>query len=439
MISVDLKEWETRSPRPGNELYQRSLAELSADRRIVEELAKSGRLETVELASGLELRATSFVGRFSLGEMVVTIRPKMADVPLMRLLRYAYGLRNLELFGTAHYGSSQWAFQDLLAQQLGMEVVELVGRGLHRNYERTNGDLASPRGRIDFTRYVRGVMRANAMLPCIHHPRTEDTLLNRILLSGLKFATTVVTDRELRSAIRRIVKILEESVIAVTLDRRMLAEAWRAIDRRTAVYESALILVELLLSNKGISLDRDLGEEVPLGGFLFDMNRFFQALISKFLHQHLSDCEVRDEFRLTAMFKYVIGQNPRSRRDPALRPDFVLMRASRVEAVLDAKYRDLWTQPLPREMLYQLALYALGQGGGTGVATILYPTVDDGAREQSISIHEPVGGSARGIVVLRPVHLARLERLVRAGWSGVGQREEFARWIAFGYAPRRRA
>jgi 5-methylcytosine-specific restriction enzyme subunit McrC len=61
-------------------------------------------------------------------------------------------------------------------------------------------------------------------------------------------------------------------------------------------------------------------------------------------------------------------------------------------AVLDAKYRDLWQQSLPREMLYQLALYALGRGGGERSSTILYPSVDEAAREQLIKIQEPVMG-----------------------------------------------
>ena len=100
-------------------------------------------------------------------------------------------------------------------------------------------------------------------------------------------------------------------------------------------------------------------------------------------------------------------------------------------AVLDAKYRDLWENSLPREMLYQLALYALGRGGGERTSAILYPTVDEGACEQSISIKEPVHGMPRASVALRPVNLLKLEQLLRAGPIAHSQRVKLANQLVF--------
>jgi 5-methylcytosine-specific restriction enzyme subunit McrC len=161
---------------------------------------------------------------------------------------------------------------------------ELLERGIHREYEFTHSDLASPRGRIDFVSYARPAQRAKATLPCIHYPRSEDTLLNRVLLAGLTFATGLAIDRELRTHVRRIVKMLGETVATQPIDPLILAEAWRSMDRRTSAYEPAFTLIGLLLGDQGVSLDGP--TEVRLRGFLFDMNRFFQALIQRFLHEH---------------------------------------------------------------------------------------------------------------------------------------------------------
>ena len=78
MTLINLREWETRHPEPGNVLYERFLVAHPTGRRLAEELTKSGRIEVLELTRGLELRATSFVGRFVLGELTVSVHPNLA-------------------------------------------------------------------------------------------------------------------------------------------------------------------------------------------------------------------------------------------------------------------------------------------------------------------------------------------------------------------------
>src|SRR5579862_514109 len=134
MTAVNLHEWEIARPEPGSPLAQLSFAAHSPARRLAEELTRTGRMEVLELARGLELRATSFVGRISLGEVTVTVHPKIRGAPLLRLFRYAYGLRHLDLYGAVDFASVSWSLQDLLIQQLAAEVTELLARGIHRDY-----------------------------------------------------------------------------------------------------------------------------------------------------------------------------------------------------------------------------------------------------------------------------------------------------------------
>ncbi len=433
-VAVSLCEWETLKPEHGTALADRRLADCAAGRQLAEQLTRGGRIEVLELARGLELRATSFVGRFSLGEITVTVQPKIPGAPLLNLLRYAYGLRHLNLYEPAGYAAAEFSFQDLLIRQLAAETAELLARGLHRDYERRHADLGTPRGRIDFGRYVRVAGRAQAVLPCIEYPRVEDTPLNQVLLGGLRFAVHVTTDVELRARLNCLAKMLSPTVSMRRLDGTALAAAWRVMDRRTTAYEPALIVIEMLLRGQGVALDGE-AAAVRLPGFLFDMNRFFQALLSRFLHENLEGCEVEDECRFSGLFRYDPARNPRRRQPPVQKPDFVVRRERRVVALLDAKYRDLWELPLPREMLYQLALYALGQSGTKRQAAILYPTMDATAREQVIVVQEPVSGAPQAEVVLRPVNLLMLDELVRDRAPPAGkQRRIFAARLAFGDA-----
>ena len=67
-------------------------------------------------------------------------------------------------------------------------------------------------------------------------------------------------------------------------------------------------------------------------------------------------------------------------------------------------------------------------------ATILYPTMEGQAREARIELHDPVYGTSRAHVVLRPVNLLRLEQLITGERKIKDERERtaFAKWLAFG-------
>lgn len=133
------------------------------------------------------------------------------------------------------------------------------------------------------------------------------------------------------------------------------------------------------------------------------------------------------------MLAYDAQRNPRQRRAPAPRPDFVVLDGSRVVAMLDAKYRDLWEQSLPREMLYQLVIYATSSEA-SGRAVILYPTLFPGAQEACIEVRDPLAGRRRAEVLLRPVDMMRLAQLVSVS-PGIRREREMAAhagWLAFG-------
>jgi 5-methylcytosine-specific restriction enzyme subunit McrC len=431
-IAIGLEEWQKTSFDTHPQLQGAKLPEDKTTQRLALELSgqspgKPQRLVIGQLHQGLSLEATSFVGRLSLGELRITIQPKIKMLPLLHLLQYAYSLRNLDRFDPAAFAVEALTFQDLLIYQLEQEARELVSRGLHRTYVRREEPLSAPRGRLSIQSLARQGGVIQAALPCVYYPRLEDGVLNQVLLAGIRLGIERTNSEGLRTQLQRLAHFHFAEISSIRLNPTLLKRARRTMSRLTAMYAPVLTLIELLLDALGVSLAGE-GQKLALPGFLFDMNRFFQELLQRFLKDYLLDYEVLPQYEFTDMFSY--RENPRRKKPPELRPDYVIKQGGRVVAILDAKYRDLWERDLPPYMLYQLVMYSLSQAG-CNQATILYPTTQAQAREASIEVRLP--GLRYSSVTLRPVDLVRLEKLVtrdpkRSQWEC----EDFAHWLAFG-------
>src|SRR3982074_1172839 len=139
MPHINLHEWENQGPTK----HGVSDSELKFDARsdeLVRELVKRAKLQVFQLRSGIEVRSTSWVGQVAIGNLSISVQPKITGLPLIELLRYAYCLRDLHTFNVTDYQVATRTFQDLLVAQLATEAMDILSRGLHRDYLRLSGE-----------------------------------------------------------------------------------------------------------------------------------------------------------------------------------------------------------------------------------------------------------------------------------------------------------
>jgi 5-methylcytosine-specific restriction enzyme subunit McrC len=353
------------------------------------------------------------------------VEPKLEGMPLTQLLRYAYDLHDLDLVDHTVADVAKEGILEMLLAMLVTEVERLLVAGISSRYVRIEESLASPRGAIVLNEVARRGGVREARLPCRHHVRDADWHLNRIVRSGLDLAASLAASTSLRQKLWLLVKRMDDVQPLAHLRTSEVLRAEAELTRLTASYQPTLTLIRLLLDSEGLTFDpKDKCSTLP--GFLFDMNTFFQRLLSRFLRENLDGLRIADEKKIRGVLEYASGANPQQLRAPSPRPDYALFQRTRLLAYLDAKYRDIWQRRLPAKWLYQLSIYAIASPAR--VSVLLYPAHGSTASDARIVVRQPldVPGRQEASVVVRPVDLHRLAGLLSQGASQQSDRSTFA-------------
>jgi len=423
-VSLVLNEWEQANTRNCPKLRCISLADNSEAQQLVDRLR--GRVTIRGGFQGLEVETTSFVGSVDVGPLRIAIRPKLSAAPLTALFRYAYGLNDLTLVDHTEIPVEKLGLEDLLILMLVREMELLSFGRLVRQYRARNDMLTSPRGSLIMNEIIRRGGVAEVALPCRHFERDLNWPMNQVLHYGIQSAASRALDCDLRRRAYRVAELFSQVDLPRRLFSNDLDRAEKCLTRLTAIYQPALSLIRLLWQSLG-PMQESTNDSKAVPGILFDMNVFFQRLISRFLTDNSDTFCIDDERPIRGAFAHLPGGNPRQRRELRPRPDFTLVEQGRVRAFLDAKYRDLWLKSLPAHWVYQLGIYALN--APARISVLLYATMSEDAREERQEVRSPTDDSpaARARIIIRPVILPQLLSVLgKQGADGTLARRQLA-------------
>lgn len=430
MTEVVLEEWQRAEAGPDtafpalNGLFMDS----PSLRRAVAGAPPADQLGVAECRHGLVLQARHHVGVVQLGPLRVCIQPKLPHDALWAAVAFALGLDDL-LRRSRVRVDTPGDFVELLAQMVLAEADRLWRCGAHRGYRPTVAWLSQPRGRPDVLALARAGPLMQAALPCRYHAHTADVIENQVVLAGVVLAQRLTRHLPLRAALRRSQQQWSTACRAIALGASALDAADRARNRLTARYAGVHALVRLLHDRAGLDAELQTGA-ATVRGFLWNMATVFERFVGRFLTRHFAGHEVLTQHGLSDLYA-IVRPGPKLQR-PRPRPDIVIRRREDAvtTGVYDTKYRDLWETPLPREILYQMSVYALAWSEAASrdvPAVVLYPAVSAARPDMELSLR--VHGGAPRRIVLRGVDWAGAARLVAAG-DATGAAALATRWTA---------
>jgi 5-methylcytosine-specific restriction enzyme subunit McrC len=322
-----------------------------------------------------QMSSAGKVGAARIGDVAVSIRPKVSIARLLFLAGYAqYGLA--------------WLAEDVLAdsaddlvpamaEALWRQVARAIHQGLLPGYLVVDESSPVLRGRLRESEQLHRHHGLPLPLEITHDEFTVDIAENQILRTACERMLTVPGISG--QSVLMLRRLMREFADVTPLARRDPVPAWQGT-RLNARYHSALRLGELVL--KATSFDHGPGD-IAVSGFLLDMPVLFEAFVTQALGDALAG---RHGGRIHPQDWNPFDESGRVR----LRPDLVWKVGGVAAAVVDAKYKAETPAGYPNADLYQLLAYCTVLGLRHGHLVYAKGDADSGrhtVRRAGIEIH----------------------------------------------------
>lgn len=339
MRTIDLQEYVKSEPYP-----------LSVDER--DELGRVPSLTlTIEPAPGVEgayhLTPGSTIGALEIGDLSVSVSPKLSISRVLFLASYAMGafkLREMDRFNFKDASS----LVEALALALAVAARRAFASGLLHGYRTEDEAMHTVRGRIRITEQIRRRFGVPLPLEVRYDEFTEDITANRLV----KAAATRLGQARVRlprsRADLRWVSARLANVSLVEFPKNAVPKV--SFDRLNEHYREVVALSRLVLRHMSFETGRG-GNRAP--GFLMDMNKVFQDFVTQALREELgvSDRTFRDD-------DHIPHVTLDEARRISLKPDLSWWDGQTCTFVGDAKYKRIRDERVPNADLYQLLAYA---------------------------------------------------------------------------------
>jgi 5-methylcytosine-specific restriction enzyme subunit McrC len=313
----------------------------------IAEIERSGLAEVVHgVADGrFRVKTSSRIGLVVGDGWELRVMPHLPIPRLMFLLGYA-----LDEQGWKDRVAGFEQHDDLftaIATAFSWHSTWALDRGVLRGYVHRDERRIDLRGRIRFGDHIARSGGLPLPVDVSYDDFTDDVLENRMLRTAASLLLRLPrVPLQTRRRLLRMRALLADVTELPQGSRQKAPPITRLNDR----YEGALVLAELVLAAASTGASRDVTKATT---FVFDMNKVFEDFVTTALGEALRrhGGELRSQVTARRLSEHI-----------SLRPDLAWWRNGHWEALLDVKYKPLYSEAFPNADAYQMLAYTLAFG-----------------------------------------------------------------------------
>ena len=341
------------------------------------------------------VKFNQYVGVIRIGSLTIEILPKIDQVNnndetdnklwqslLYKMVRKATNL-DAKLTGFANLNFHTNNFISMYISYFVKEVAYLNRTGLIKKYHRKEGNLASLKGRLNFSKQIsKNLVHAQSFY-VNYTTYDRDNFLNQILLKALVACRRINTSPDLSGKIEaEILNFPEVSNINVSDGTFNKIN----FDRKSSAYKNAISLARFILMKLFPALKSGQTETIAV---MYDMNKLYEKYIEVKLREALGD-----EYRVTAQDQIPFWKFDSNNTFRKVKPDLVVYKVNEVVAVLDTKWKIPKFEHFPSiQDLRQMFVYNqyFFNDERPKRAALVYPNIEGSIKEGKYNINTKDG------------------------------------------------
>lgn len=299
------------------------------------------------------LRARSCVGTATVGDLTLSITPKLPIRRIFFLIGYATNEKHWQASDTAYGGDT--GLLPVMASAYARQLDRALGQGVLQGYHHVEESLPLVRGRVRAADQLRRRHGIPLPVEVAYDEFDTDTAENQILRHA---ASLLLQVRGISADARRRLIHAQARLADVTVLRRGVPlPSWRPT-RLNGRYHVALRLAELIAAS--VSIDRTVGD-VRASGFMVDLAGVFESFLTTALSAAWA---ASVGGRVRAQDRWHLDEG----RSIVLKPDIVWYPPGSASpgVVVDAKYKAEKPSGLPNADVYQMMAYCSRLGLDVG-------------------------------------------------------------------------